>query len=313
WKDGRMVGRIAGIINQLELKHIGENHARFGWLDFTEDEGVSGALMDAVEVWARTQGMVLLKGPYGFNQLDKTAMLTEGFSTLGTMSTIYNYPYYPQHLERLGYRKELEWVEVEFELGAQFPERYQRMSDLAQQRYSLHIMQPQNKSEMRKLGKHLFDLMMETYRTLPGFTPISKKQQEVYMEKYISFLRMEYVQVITDRERTPIGFGVSMPSLSKAMQKAHGKLLPFGIFHLLRARRHNDTGDLALIGVKKGWRKKGIHGIIFNETGKAFIRSGIYRVQTNPMLEFNDSVLSLWKGFSPKIYKRRRTYKKKLR
>jgi len=312
WKGGEMVGRIAGLINSLEIEHIAENHARFGWIDFIDDEDVSSALLTTVEDWARAEGMALIKGPFGFNQLDKTAMLIEGFGTRGPMGTIYNYAYYPRHLEKLGYTKDLEWVEVEFYLGDEFPARYQKIEDLAKQRYGIQVMQPRNKSELRNIGKHLFGLMMETYHNLPGFCPISQKQQEHYMSNYISFLRTDLVQIITGKNTIPIGFGVSMPSLSRAMQKANGRLFPFGIFYLLHARRHSDTGELALIGVREEWRKKGVHGIIFNETGRAFIRAGMFRIQVNPMLESNSNVLSLWKEFNPKIYKRRRTYMKKL-
>jgi len=312
WQNGKMVGRIAGIVNDLETKHLGSKHARFGWIDFIDDKKVSAALMAALEQWAKKEGAVLLKGPYGFNQLDKNGMLTEGFDSLGTFGTLYNYPYYPKHLEAHGYEKDLEWVEVDLQLENEPPERFQRFADIAQKRYGMKIFQPKGKNQMRKIVKHLFDLMMETYSELPGFIPISEKHRDAYMKQYVTFLRKEFLCVITDESGEPIGFSVCFPSLSKAMQRANGKLFPFGIFHLNAASYFNDTGDLALIGVKEEWRKKGVHSIIFNETTKAFIKAGMMRVQINPMLEFNTNVLSLWKDFEHKIYKRRRTYKKAL-
>ncbi len=312
WQGGKIVGRIAGLVNDMETEHIGEKHARFGWVDFTDDEDVSRALLEAVETWGRERKCTLLKGPYGFNQLDKNGMLTEGFDTLGTANTIYNFPYYPQHLEKHGYEKDLEWVEVDLKMTETLPDKFVRLADMAAKRYEMKVFQPKNSQDLVRMTNDLFDLLTETYYQLPGYVPISDKQRDLYVKSYIRFLRTDFVYVVTDKDDHPIGFSVSMPSLSKAFQKANGKLLPFGIFHLLAARRRNDTADLALIGVREEWRKKGVHGVIFAETGKAFIKSGIRRVQINPMLEQNIHVLSLWKDFENRIYKRRRTYKKRL-
>ena len=312
WQDGKMVGRIAGIINDLETAHIDEKHARFGWFDFIDDPGVSRALLEAVEEWGRSKNCTILKGPYGFNQLDKNGMLTEGFDSLGTANTIYNYEYYPQQVGQLGYVKDLEWVEVDLKMTKVLPEKFVRMADMAAKRYEMKIFQSKGRDDLVRLTKNLFDLLMETYQNLPGFVPISDKQRDLYVKRYIRFLRTDYVCVVMDKNDEAIGFSVAMPSLSKAYKKANGKLFPFGIFHLLSARKWNDTADLGLIGVKEEWRKKGVHGVIFAETGKAFIKTGIQRIQINPMLEFNVHVLSLWKDFEHKIYKRRKTFKKQL-
>lgn len=312
WHGDKMVGRIAGIINEMETEHIGEKHARFGWFDFVEDKDVSEALLHAVEEWGRSKNCILLKGPYGFNQLDKNGMLTQGFDSLGTANTIYNYAYYPEQVEKLGYEKDLEWVEVDLKMTKELPERLAKLADMASKRYEMKIFQPKNKEDLVRLTNNLFDLLMETYQDLPGFVPISDKQRDLYVKRYIQFLRTDYVCVVMDKNDQPIGFSVSMPSLSEAFKKANGKLFPFGIFHLLYARKWNHMADLALIGVKEEWRKKGVHGVIFAETGKAFIKTGISRIKINPMLEFNVHVLALWKDFEHEIYKRRRTYKKTL-
>lgn len=311
-KNGKIVGRVAGMINQLELDFIHEKHARFGWIDFEEDEEVSSTLIGAVENWARSKGMTKLKGPYGFNQLDKNGMLTEGFDSRGTANTIYNFPYYPKHLEKLGYEKELEWVEVRLNLPPELPPRFEKFTKIAAKRYGMSAHQPKTTAELVELGAKMFELLTETYQHLPGFVPISPNQQKSYINTYIKLLRKDFLVVVKDAEGEPIGFSVSLPSMSKAYQKANGRLWPFGIFHLLNARKWNDTGDLALIGVKEEWRKKGAHGFIFYETGKAFLREKIYKIQINPMLEFNTHVLSLWKDFDHEIYKRRRTYAKDL-
>ncbi len=312
WKNGKLVGRIVGMINQLEIDFINKKHARFGWIDFVDDKNVSSALITSVEKWARGQGMTLLKGPYGFNQLGKNGMLTEGFDSTGTVNTIYNYEYYPAHLKELGYVPDLEWVEILLQFPDKTPERFLRFTEIAKKRYKLTIRQPKNKAEMLKTGKQLFGLLMDTYKGLPGFVPISEKQQNDYINKYIKFLRKDFITIVFDKNEEPIAFGVSIPSMTKAYKKANGKLFPFGLFHMLAARRWNDTVDLALVGVKEEWRKKGAHGLVFAESLNAVIKAGMFRTHINPMLESNIHVLSLWKDFDHRIYKRRKSFKKVL-
>lgn len=308
WKNGKMVGRIVGIINQMEEDFIGEKHARFGWIDFVEDKEVSHSLIDAVSKWAKKHGAIKLKGPLGFNQLDKNGMLTEGFDSTSTANTIYNYPYYPEYLREMGFVPELEWLELEIDFSVPFPPRFEKFVNVAAKRYGMTTYQPKGQSEMVEYGNQLFDLLMDTYRDLPGFVPISKKQQQTYIERYIKLLRRDFVVIVKDSDGQPIGFSVSLPNLTKAYKKANGSLWPFGIFHLLAARRKNNIADLALIGVKDEWRKKGAHSFIFYATGMAFKKAGITKVKVNPMLEINSNVLSLWKDFPHKVYKRRKTF-----
>ncbi len=312
WKNNIMVGRIVGLINQMEVDFLQEKHARFGWIDFIEDDEVSASLIRAVENWAREKGMTLLKGPFGFNQLDKNGMLTEGFDTVGTVNTIYNYEYYPTHLRSLGYTPDLEWLEILMFMPDKPHERFMRYSDLAKQKYGLNTRQPKSKSEMISLGKLLFDLLMETYQNLPGFVPISEVQQQEYILKYIKFLRRDLVTIVYDSDENPIAFGVTIPSMTKAYKIAKGHLFPFGLINMMIARQWNNTADLALIGVTEEWRKRGAHGLVFAETSKALINAGMKRIQINPMLESNSHVLSLWKDFDNRIYKRRKTFKKEL-
>lgn len=312
WKHGRLRGRIAGIINHLETNHLGEQHARFGWLEFADDLEISKTLLEGVENWAREKECKVLKGPHGFNQLDKNGMLTAGFDTLGTSTAAFNYPYYATHLETLGFEKDLEWVELTFARPSVLPDKILRMKKLLETRYGLSVLKPSDKAELRRFFEALFDLMLDTYLKLPGFVPISEKQRKVYIDQYIRFLRMDFIHVVLDDQGQPIGFGVSMPSFSKALQKAKGRIFPFGFLHLLRARWWNDTAELALIGVREEWRRKGVHSLIFAETGDAFAQAGITRILGNPTLEFNNNALALWEDYDPKIYRRRRTYRKQL-
>ncbi|MEZ4955831.1 MAG: hypothetical protein R2825_19895 [Saprospiraceae bacterium] len=310
WQEEKMVGRIVGLINEMENDFIQGKHARFGWFDFIDDRKVSKALIQAVEKWAKSQGMELLKGPYGFNQLDKNGWLTEGFDSSGTVNSIYNYPYYPEHIKSLGYTPDLEWVELTMQMPEKTHERFIRFTEIAKEKYGLTIRQPTSKKEMLSIGQQMFDLLMDTYQNLPGFVPISKKQQNVYINRYVKFLKKDFVAIVYDKKNEPIAFGVTIPSMTNAYKKANGRLFPFGLFHILAARQWNDTADLALIGVKEEWRKKGAHGLVFSASSNAVIAAGIKRILINPMLETNSHVLSLWKDFDHRIYKRRKSFKR---
>ena len=310
WKDDKLVGRIVGIINQIEIDFLNENHARFGWMDFIEDIEVCKALLLAVESWAKNKGMTLMKGPYGFNQLDKNGWLTQGFDTIGTANTYYNYKYYPKFIQLLGYTPDLEWLEIEMTMPERTHDRFLKFTEVAKKRYRLTTRKPKNSKEMEEIGQEMFDLLMDTYQNLPGFVPISKKQQNDYINRYIKFLRRDFVVVVYDETNQPVAFGVTLPSMTKAYKKANGKLFPCGLFHIFAASRWNDTADLALIGVREDWRKKGAHSLVFAESSNAVIAAGIKRVQINPMLVNNSNVLSLWKDFDHRIYKRRKTFKK---
>jgi hypothetical protein len=312
WRDGKMVGRIAGIVNGLETKQLGVAHARFGWFDFINDPTVSEALLKSVEQWAKQQGCTRLKGPYGFNSLDKNGMLVEGFHEMGAMTTLYNYDYYPSHLEQLGFHKELEWLELNTKLPNPFPVRITRAAELVQQRFQLKLTRPKHKLEMLELGKVFFKMLEETYHHLPTYVPISPEQQAFYIKNYIGLLPPKFVCTVQDNHGETIGFGVTMPNMAKAMKKANGSLLPFGFLYLLLAQKFNDSADLTLIGVKEEWRKRGVHTVIFKALGDAFLSLGYDHFNVNPMLENNQNVLKLWGEFEYRIHKRRRTYFKEL-
>ncbi|MEY3050473.1 MAG: hypothetical protein RLY31_258 [Bacteroidota bacterium] len=311
-RQGKVVGRVAGIVNHLETEHTAVRQARFGWLDFIDDRSVAAALLDAVSDWAARFHCKQLKGPYGFNQLDRNGMLTEGFDSMGTANTAYNHPYYPEHLQSLGFEPDLRWVELMLYLPPNFPERLTSLSRAAAGRYGLRVFQPEGKGALIRMTDALFELLLDTYQQLPGFVPLSQLERYTYIRQYIRILRMDLVRVVVDADNRPIGFGVTMPSLSNALRRARGKLFPWGLFHLAAAKQWNDTAELALIGVREEWRRKGVHALIFSETGQALIRSGMRTVRINPMLETNTSVLSLWKDFDHRIYKRRMTFRRSL-
>lgn len=312
WQEGKLVGRIVGIINNLETKQLGVPHARFGWFDFIDDQVVGKALLEAVEKWAKALGCVRLKGPYGFNSLDKNGMLVEGFNEMGGLTTLYNYDYYPKYLESLGFHKELEWLELTTKLPNPFPEKISRAASLVRQRFRLKISRPKNKLEMLELGKVFFKMLEETYHHLPTYIPVSAEQQAFYIKNYIGMLPTRFVCTVQDEHGETIGFGVTMPNMAKAMKKANGRLFPFGFVHLLLAQIINDSADLTLIGVKEEWRKRGVHSIIFSEIGDTFLKLGYDHFNVNPMLEDNQNVLTLWKEFDYKVHKRRRTYFKEI-
>ncbi len=312
WRNGEMVGRIAGIINELESKQLGHVHARFGWLDFIDDKAVSILLLESVEKWAKSKGAIRLKGPYGFNSLDKNGMLVEGFEELGAMTTLYNFAYYPQHIEELGYQKELEWIEMKAVLPPKMPDKITVAASKIMERYHLKVKQPKNKVELLRFGHQVFDMLQATYQHLPTYVPISAEQQDFYIKNYIGLLPPKFLCMVEHEGEGPIGFGLTMPNMSKAMQRANGKLFPLGFIPILLAQYFNNSGVLTLIGVKEEWRRRGIHSLIFKELGDTFIKMGFNTFDVNPMLDDNTNVLALWKEFDHYIHKRRRTYFKDL-
>lgn len=312
FKGTELVGRIAGIINYNETAALNKNIARFGSMEFVNDPQVSRALVEAVEDWAGSKGMTALKGPVGFTNLDSAGLLTEGFNEPGVFATTWNFEYYPAHLAALGYEKEMEWVEFEFTLPTAVPDRLNQFSGLLKTRFGMEVYQFKSRTELKQHTAELFDLLMEAYRSLPTYVPMSKQQIEWYLNQYIGFLKPNYFTVVKNNNNQIIGFGITLPSLANAMKKANGSLFPFGFYHVLKALLKNDTADLVLIGVKDEWRKKGVPALIFHEQIKVFIQLGVSKIKVHPMLEDNIHVLSLFKDFGARLYRRRRCLIKNL-
>lgn len=307
-KNGKIVGRIAVMINHKEEKELGINKVRFGWLDFIDDLEVSKALLDKAIEYAKSKNIHKIEGPMGFTNLDKAGMLTLGFDKLATMIGIYNYEYYPQHLEKLGLVKEKEWVEFEINFPEILPEKVEKFSGLIAQKYKLNVLDFKNKKEILPLVEPMFKLLDETYKSLSTYTPISEEQIKTYKEKYFPFIDKNYIICVEDENHELVAFAITMPSYSRALQKSKGKLFPFGWWHFLQAGKKNDRANFYLIGIHPEYQRRGVTAIIFKEIFVRFRKMGIKFAETNPELEENKNVQLLWQDYNPVNHKRRRTY-----
>lgn len=315
YRDGKPVGRIAGIINRKVNEKTGEKVARFGFVDFIDDREVSKALFDAVENWARSKGMNQMHGPLGFTDMDPEGLLVEGYDQLSTMASIYNYPYYVDHIEGLGYEKAVDWVEYKIKVPECVPEKHQRISDIVQRKYNLRILKFKKTSEVHKgnYGQKIFDLINDAYANLYGYSALSQRQIDYYVNMYIPLLRLENVTLIVDEHDDLIAVGIAIPSLSKALQKSRGRLFPFGFIHLLKALKgKNDGVDLLLVAVRPDYQSKGVNALLFSDLIPVFIRNGYKYAESNPELEENEKVQSQWQYFERHQHKRRRAYTKKI-
>lgn len=308
-RDGEVVGRIAAILNK-DVNHFWkQEHARFGWFDVIDDIEVTKALVAAVEEWGKERGMNALKGPLGFCDLDPEGMLVNGFDQLGTMATIYNYPYYPSHFEQLGFTKDVDWKEFLIDIPRELSDRYTRMADILARKYDLHMATlTSNKQLIKQYGKKIFQLWNETYNVLYGFAPLTKRQEKYYINMYLSMIKIELISLIVDKNDDIIGFGISMPSLSKALQKSKGSLFPFGFLHILKAMRKNDTVDLYLMGVRPDYQQKGLIAMIFADLAPKYIKNGYRLAESNPELEHNGKIQAIWAEFEPRHHKTRRVF-----
>ncbi|WP_292009036.1 GNAT family N-acetyltransferase [Chryseobacterium sp.] len=307
-KDNKTVGRIAVMINHKEEKELGIKKVRFGWIDFIDDHEVSQALIQTAIDYAKEHNIHTIEGPMGFTNLDKAGMLTLGFDKLATMIGIYNHPYYPKHLEKLGLTKEKEWVEFEIMFPDSLPEKILKFNELISQKYQLRVLRFKNKEEILDYVDPMFDLLDETYKHLSTYTPISDEQRKTYKEKYFKLIDKDYIVCIVDADNNLVSFAITMPSYSKALQKSKGKLLPFGWWHFFKAGRKNDRANFYLIGIHPDYQRRGITSIIFKEIFDIFKKKGVKYLETNPELEENKSIQLLWQDYGPVNHKRRRTY-----
>ena len=314
YRDGKPVGRIAGIINNTVNKRTGRKAARFGFVDFVDNPEVSKALFDAVEKWSREKGMDEIEGPLGFTDMDAEGMLVEGFDQIGTMATIYNYPYYPQHVEALGYTKATDWVEFKVAVPDKVPEKYARIGDIIKRKYELSTPKfTSAKKVVKEYGQEVFKLINEAYDNIYGYSPLTPRQIDQYVAQYIPMLRLELLSLIVDKNGTLIGVGIAMPSMSKALIKSRGRLFPFGWIHLLRALKcHNDVVDLLLVAVKPEYQSRGVNALLFTDLLPYFIRNGYKFAESNHELEDNQRVQQQWQYFDYVQNKRRRAFHKAL-
>lgn len=312
YQKGKVVGRIAGIINRLFIEKWGKPYARFGWFDFVDDLEVSHALLETVEKWAKEKGMQAIHGPLGFTDLDYEGMLVEGFEELSTMASGYNYAYYPVHMEKRGYQKDVDWVEYELSVPQKPDPQVERIANLVQKRYHLRFLEAKNKKSLLAYAHELFELINVAYVSLYGVVPLTEKQVESYVKQYFGFIRPEFVPVVLDKEGRMVAFGITMPSLSKALQRCQGRLLPFGFIHLLRALRKNDRADLYLVAVRPDYQKKGVNAMLINRMTLVYQKLGITKVESNRELETNRLVQGQWKYYEKRQHKRRRCFIKYL-
>ena len=314
YRDNKPVGRIAGIINHQVNEKNGEKHARFGFVDFIDDQEVSQALFEAVEQWARSKGMTAIQGPLGFTDMDHEGMLIEGFDQIGTMATIYNYPYYPEHMTKLGYQKEIDWVEFKIYIPDAIPEKHQRISDIVQKKYNLKVLKfSKTKALIQGYGQKIFELVNHAYADLYGYSALTQRQMDYYIKMYISMLRLDNVALIADPDNELVGVGIAVPSMARALQKSKGKLFPSGFYHLLKALKgQNDVVDLLLVAVRPDYQNKGVNALLFSDLIPVFIQNGYKYAESNPELEINGKVQSQWQYFDYEQHKRRRAFIKTL-
>ncbi|MEH6680049.1 MAG: GTP cyclohydrolase [Sediminicola sp.] len=312
YKDGALVGRVAAIVNHIEIEQQKIKKMRFGWFDFIDDLSVSEALLNKVAEIGKQHKLEFMEGPVGFSNLDKVGVLTEGFDHIGNMITWYNYPYYIQHFEEFGFVKEKEYLENKFPFSNADPKFFVKANDLVKRRYGVRALNFTKTSEVMPMADKMFDLFNESYSQLSSFVPITDIQKEYFKKKYISFINPEYIKFVMDKEDKLIAFGIVMPSFSEALQKSKGKLFPFGIFHLLWAKRRSKDVIFYLIGVHPDYQNKGVTAVIFNEYYETFSKRKVEFCYRTPELEENVAIRQIWKHFDPKVFKRRRTYKKSL-
>ena len=316
-KEGKVVGRVAAIINNKANEKWDKKDVRFGWIDFIDDIEVSKALLKAVEDYGREKGMTSVVGPLGFTDMDPEGMLTWGFDQLGTMATIYNYDYYPKHMEKLGgWEKDNDYVEYRLDVPETAPEKYTKIAEMVEKRYNLHARKLTKKEIFEGgYGKKLFDLINVTYSHLYGFSELSERQIDQYVKMYFPLADLDLITVVEDgnKDNQLVGLAITIPSLTRALQKCHrGRLFPCGWWHLLRAIKFHKTEvvDLLLIGVLPEYRSKGANSLVFADLIPRYVKYGFKWGETHVEMETNESVQSQWGPLDPTMHKKRRCYRK---
>ncbi len=315
YKDGNVVGRVAAIVNYKANEAWKVDQVRFGWIDFIDDLEVSKALLDAVVAFGKARGMKQIVGPLGFTDFDPEGMLVEGFDRVSTMALIYNYPYYPEHLKKLGYVKETGWVEYRITIPEQLPEKHVKFAEIVKDRYNLKVRKlTKRQIRTENYGRKLFQLINETYCVLYGYSLLSPKQIDMYVDVYLSLVDMKMLSFIENQEGELIAAGITIPSLAEALQKCNGEILPFGWWHLLKAMfwKKPDTLDLLLIGVRPDYQNKGVNSLLFVDLFQNYRKLGFKYAETNANLETNAKVQAMWTPFEKELHKRRWVFGKEI-
>lgn len=314
YRDGKTAGRIVGIINHHANEKWRAKVVRFGYIDFIDDIDVTKALLDAVEVWGKAKGMNVIQGPLGITDFDKEGMLVEDFDKLGSVVSIYNYPYYPEHLEKLGYTKAVDWISIRVKIPEELPAKYARVSKLSKEMFHLHMKHVTLKDFKEGFGEKMFDLLNQAYSPLFGFSEMTKKQADAFVKEYLPFVDFDMLPIVENEEGEVIALAVTIGSLSHAMRKANGRLLPLGWYHLLKAIKwkREERVELLLIAVRPDYQGLGVNALLFDDLLPVYKRLGFKYAETGPQLEDNLKEISQWKPLNPEFTKRRRCYKKDL-
>lgn len=314
YKDDKIVGRIAGIINRRSNEVWKQKHARFGFVDFIDDNEVVDALFSAVETWAKEKNMDTLHGPMGFTDMDHEGMLIEGFDQLGTMAAIYNFPYYPKQMERMGYNKDQDWHEFKIYIPDAIPDKHMRIGEIVKKKYGLKIVKFKKTKSIYPYAQKIFETLNAAYTPLYGFAPLTQQQIDYYVKIYIPMLRLDLITVIVrEEDDVVVGFGISLPNLSRAMQKAKGHMLPIGWIHLLKALKSKPKViDLYLTGVLPEYQNKGVNALLFNDLIPVYQSLGVEYAESNPELETNSAVQAQWDYFKREHHKSRRAFIKEI-
>ena len=310
YKNGKIVGRIAAMINWIEVKKIKKNKVRFGWYDVIDDIEVSKLLIEVVINYGKENNLNFVEGPVGFSNLDKAGLLIKGYDELNTMITLYNYPYYSNHLEKLKFKKLAQWVEYEIKVDSfeNSPEKVKKFSELIKKRYSLSVINFNSSKKIIPYVDKMFDLLSKTYNQLQTFVPIQDYQIKHYKNKYFKYLNPKLIKCIVNNENELIAFVIAMPSFASALKKANGKLFPFGFIHILKSLYFNDKVSFYLMGIHPDFQNKGVTAILLNEIQTTLNQMGVKIIETNPELEENTAIQRLWKNYKHRIHKKRATY-----
>jgi len=314
YQDEKIVGRIAAIINWIEVKEIKKSKVRFGWFDVIDNINVTKSLIDCVIKFGKDHNLESVEGPLGFSNLDKAGLLIKGYEEQNTMITLYNHPYYSEHLEKLGFNEAAKWVEYEIKIDdfESSPEKVKRFSKLIMERYNLSLLNFKNRKAIIPYVDQMFELLDKTYNKLQSYVPIQDYQIENYKKRFLKFINPDFIKCIIDQQGKLICFSITMPSFTEALKKVNGKLTLFNSIHILKAMYFNKRASFYLIGVRPDYQNKGITAIIFNEMQKLFNKQNINIVETNPELEENTAIQKLWKNYEHRLHKRRATFSKKI-
>lgn len=308
YQDNKIVGRVAGIINHKANERWNEKLVRFGWIDFIDDLDVTTKLIQAVTDWGKTKGMTGINGPLGFTDMDNEGMLIKGFDELATMASIYNYPYYPDHMEKLGFEKAADWVQHELQ-NVPIPEKVERGARLVAEKYHLRTLKVKKAKELLPYANKMWNLLNLSFKDLYGFTALTQKQIDLYTKQYFPFINTDYVCFVVDEKDEVVGFGISMPSLTRALQKCNGRLFPFGFLYIMKALRTHEIIDMYLNAVHPDYQGKGVVALYHYEMHRGYLKNNVKIMVTNPQLLDNKAHL-MWKMYNGRQHLFRRCWVK---